>query len=65
MSFDQTTQEVIIVDETGRTVCAYKKRFFGVRPTRACNFKEAYYTATYDNGYEIEKFEKVKVTLKY
>jgi hypothetical protein len=65
MSYDKSTQEIIIADETGRTVCGYKKRFFGVRPTGNCIFKETNYMTTYDDGFEIERVEKVKITLKF
>jgi hypothetical protein len=69
MSFDKTTQEIIIEDETGRTVCAVQSRgLFGIkklRNTGDCTFNSEITTTTQDNGFEIVKVEKLKVTLDY
>jgi len=69
MSFDKTTKEVIIITETGRVVCAYQKRgIFGIKrlkETGDCVFKKTIFTVNHDNGFEIRKIQKQRITLIY
>lgn len=69
LAFDVTTQEIYLETAAGRVVCAYQKtgifRIKTIRPTADCSFKRSFYTVSRDNGYEIEKIEKQKVTLVY
>ncbi len=68
MKFDQTTREVVIEDETGRTVCAYEKKvLFGkiLKETKNCSFVEKFQTVEYDDGFEIKKIKKSIISVKF
>ncbi len=68
LSYNGTTQEVILDVEGTQIVCAKVKfNFFGthIKNTGRCTFQTKYYSKEVDNGYEIEKVDMVKLLLKY
>ncbi len=68
MSFDKTTKEIIVETETGRVVCAYEKKFLGIKSlkeTGACSFKKTSKIVKRDNGYEIEEYQVNTVYFVY
>lgn len=69
LSYNKDTKEIILDAEGSQTVCARVKfrRLFGteIRPTGDCKFVQKYYTVEKDNGYEIEKIQRLNITLKF
>jgi hypothetical protein len=68
LSYNSTTQQVLLDIEGRQIVCAKVKfNFFGthIKNNGKCTFQTKYYTKEVDNGYEIEKIEMVKLFLKY
>lgn len=69
LSYNSTTNQVLLDVEGTQIVCANVKtsRVFGtnIKPTGNCTFKQKNYTVEVDNGFEIEKVQKIKITLNY
>lgn len=69
LSFNPTTSQIQLDVEGVQIICANVKtsRFLGttIKPTGKCTFNQKFYTVNVDNGYEIEKVQKIKITLNY
>lgn len=68
LSYNSTSQEIVLDVEGTQIVCAKVKiNFFGthIKNTGACKFEEKYYVKSVDNGYEVEKIQMLKLSLKY
>lgn len=68
LTFNTTTQEIILDVDGTQTVCARVKfNVFGprIKNTGFCTFHQNYYVKSVDNGYEVEKIQMLKLSLKY
>ena len=68
LSYNSTTNQIILDAEGTQTVCANVKiNFFGthIKNTGKCTFAKKHYNVKVDNGYEVETVQKLKITLNY
>ena len=68
LSYNASTKEIILDADGVQKVCAkVKTNFFGtfVNETGECKFTKKFYIVQEDNGFEIKKVNKLKITLKF
>lgn len=68
LSFNTTTSQIQLDVDGVQVVCANVKigrLSTRIRPTGNCSFKQKIYTVKVDDGFEVKKIDKLKITLNY